>query len=639
MLRRSILRCLRLPTLALLAAACLGACGDSSSEDNTPPPGFTVRTATPAVASTTPLAVRGEWLALLADEFTTGLDLNGDGGSLVDSVAWVVNATTGAETNVGVATRELAWLGPHLYLAVDESADSQDWGGTVGMDERVLLRWTPGQALPIFVDTLSQTSPRAMVVVGEQLLYASGNAPALALETSLRVIEQAQPDMPREVLSEDQDGPLSPLLLGEEAGVVLLALDETVEGRDLNGDTDSTDTAVLALLDGLGEILGIGYSADLRSTELALPSVTSPLRARPVEGGGRALGFLVSEAAQGRNLNAFDGTTLPGSWLPPQCSTDQDTDELDHILFYLFFDGWLANSSVTPVNTGISGADRIVMTAAAVGTISPEAMEGTCSLNGDGDQDDRVFRWIRFNQAPVTALALLLALDAGIDGPARGVAELSERFVIQVDEAADDRNHDGNAAVDRDLVGWIDPSAGSPAWTFNHSSTASASHATATWMAETPTRARLGVAFAESSNDVNINGDGDKLDAVATFAQFVPGGSGSRLAFPGVPRAVQKTNAGIDVINDWAFYRVSEQEDGRDWTGDNDANDMVVFATNIVTAQTLLLGPLNLFPRRAVESEPDGSGITAAFIVSEASAGDLNGNTNATDHLVRFFRF
>ena len=44
------------------------------------------------------------------------------------------------------------------------------------------------------------------------------------------------------------------------------------------------------------------------------------------------------------------------------------------------------------MNTGIVGVDRVVAAAGFVGTLSLEADDGPCDLNGDTDTTDRVFR-------------------------------------------------------------------------------------------------------------------------------------------------------------------------------------------------------------------------------------------------------
>lgn len=622
-----------LPSVLLLAA-CSGSGGEDSSVV------FTVRTTQVAVASTTPVVVSGTWIALLADEAASGdVDFNLD-GDRVDQIAYVVNAATQVETNLQVAARELAWLGDTLFLAVDEAFDDRDWGGAPGANERVLLRWSAGGGLQ-FVDVLSATSPLAFVVVGDLLFYASGETPAGAQDTSLRVVERSDPGNPHGILSDDLVGALRPRILGEQTGVVFLALVETVEGRDLNGDGDALDAAVLALLDGTGTPVGPGYSRDVLNTGLALANANAPLRARSITGGGRAVGFLVNEAAQGNtNLNLFDSNTLPASWYPPHCPVQGDTDTLDDVLHYLLFDAWQQNpGSNAPVNTGICGTARIVMTADAVGTLSPESAEGTCALNGDGDQSDTIFRWIRFGQPPVTDVGLLLAVDTTLAGPAQAVAELAGRFVIQVDEAADGRDRDGQPGVDRKLVGWISPTASTLAFTFDHDPSPGVQrYATATWLGEVPGRARLGLAYAESSNNEFLNGDQDKLDSVPTFAR-IDTSAATRLVFPGVGFAVQPTNAGIDVIRGWGFYRVSEAEDDRDWNADGDKTDHVLVATNLTTGQGVFLGPLNTLTRRAAEGQADGNGGAAAFLVSEAIAGDLNADGDTSDFVVRYIRF
>ena len=124
-----------------------------------------------------------------------------------------------------------------------------------------------------------------------------------------------------DVATTDAVGPLSPRILGKDEGLLCLGLDETVEGRDLNGDGDATDTNVLALMDGT---VTTGH---VHSTGLAMPAGTPVFRARRTSTSSHdwQVGFLVSEAAQdATNLN--NPALFSGTWKPSQCVGDEDAD-------------------------------------------------------------------------------------------------------------------------------------------------------------------------------------------------------------------------------------------------------------------------------------------------------------------------
>ncbi len=622
-----------LPVLVTLFAfaSCSGGGGGGGST------AFLVSTTQYGVASGAPLVISGDWVAFLADEASSGgQDLNGDGG-IVDQVAIVVNTADKTQLNLGVAAIEMAWQGDDLYLVVDEVFDGRDWGGTIDPVELVLVRYSSELGTVTLVDTLDRNSDPAMVTVSGTLFYASDETPAGSEESSLFAIDSGTPGVGRPVLTRDLNGGLSPRLIGVDDGMVFLALDEATEVRSLNDDLDSTDT-VLALLDGTGSAASISYDRTLRSTGLAISGTDSPYRAS-YSGGDWLIGFLVDETGEGRKLNLFDGNVLPASWQVAGCS--DDTDESDRVLHVIEFNAWDTDPVVDPpINTGVVGSDRILIVGDAVATISIEADEGNCSLNGDLDQLDRVLRWFRNNgNGPVNTTSMLLALDTSLPGSAMAVAELDGAFVIQCDEEADDRDHDGASGTDRDLLAWIDPQDTTPTWIFDHGTGGNTAWATATWMSELPGRTRLGIAFSEGSNSADLNGDGDQLDSVPTFADL-PAGASRRLSFPGFARAVVPDEAGISLANGWGFYRVDEEDDGRDLNGNGDSDDILLVRSDLTSGGSFLMGALNSLPRAAVESEPDGVGPSGAYVFDETIIGsNLSGDSDALDLVVRYFTF
>lgn len=647
-----------LPALVLAIAGGIIACTTGSGDTS---PSFTVRRTTVSVASSTPVALAGKNLAFLADEATTGAggtDMNGD-GDVIDSIAFVVNMSTRDETNLAVAAQALAWIGDELYLQVDEALDGQNWETADTGDKIVLLHWSAAAAALTFVDRLAAAGTVKMIAVGTNLFYSSARAPLLAMESNLQVIQASDPLVPIEIMTEDTVGPLSPRLLGEDESLIFLALDETVEGRDLNADTDMVDTSVLALLNGTAT------THSIRSTELALPAAGSPRRAKRTSSSSNdwEVGFLVSETEQGMtNLNA--PALFSASWKPTQCGVPQeDIDTTDDVLHYLKFAAWDQDPTQDPpVNTGLVGCRQIAIANGYVATITPEVdtpetgAEGTCDLNGDGDTMDYVVRWVEMETPvlPLTPAANIHAL-ADVPGGDHGLAELENRFVIVVSELEDDLDINGDAMKTFDLAGWLSPSgsAGSSTpWDFTQGSSSS-TFVGASWMEETPNRQRLDVALEEKVEGININShvppvageDTDTLDSVPTFADFT--GSPTYLAFPGVAIAVQPDNAGIVVASNYGFYRVDEADDSRNWNapGDTDETDFILFRTSLQQGISGAMGVLNAIPGRpSIDVNPDESSpFGAAFLADEQMQGpsgtDLNGDGDAADVVLSYFKF
>lgn len=629
----------------LRAAACaalFSACGGGGDD---PPPqqtGFTLFTTNQSAAASTRVVFSGTWIAFLADEATTGLngtDLNGD-QDLNDAVPVAINADEGLEFLVPAAARDLAWIGTELYLVVDEAQDLVDWNGDALQDDLVLLHWKPNEALA-FVDALDARGTLQMIAAGGSLFFASAQAQPGGMGSSLKAIASSAPLAPRPVLTTDATGTLHPVLLAADEGLLLLALDETVELRDLNGDLDADDRRVLALLDGTGTAEGAAYSLSIQLPRLAARSQGElPFRALSKGANDWLAAFLVNETAQGAtNFNDPNNPAaeLPPSWLPPQCATP-DVDVLDDVLFFVRFAAFAADPLANaPVNTGLVGEDRVAIAGDFVATVSPESDEGSCALNGDGDQADRIFRWVRAATpvTPPTDVELLRAV-ADLPGGAHAAAELQGRFVIAVNEIADGRDIDADALLsDAAFVGWLAPD-GTLVWTFDHEPDQGESYGIATWIGEIPGRERLGIAFEESSNGLDINGDGDLLDAIPTFAQFA--GSPVELRFPGFGAACPAENPGIVVQNGWALYRVSEAEDALDWSEDGNLNDFVLLRSNLSGGTTRVESVLNDIPGRpAVEPDDLLTPPVGAFIADESTTVDLNGDANPEALVLRYF--
>lgn len=623
------------------------------------------------------------WIVFQADEFTTGpagSDRNLD-GDVVDSVAQLVDMAMQTETNLGVAVDAFAILGSassaQIYLVVDEVKDGEDWSGDSVLDDLVLLHVGAGAAsgtdFPALT-TLCALDPgnaNPLIADGDRVWFVEEPAVGSELvlgETAINWIDLMAPTtLNRVTHAITAPGTSTPLLIGAledpslvaiDSGLLFFAMDETEEsatiggaaGVNLNGGF--TDLQLVADVDATdGNVLGVleagAVSPLARSFGYAVSDDDGPVRALGLGAGEFLIAFLVSEADQGPdNFNVSTAPDLPPSWLPLQC-TAEDGDMTDEVLHYVLYLGFVADSDTNrPLNTGLAGSDRVLALMASgdnfVATLVDEA-DTDCDLNDDGDTTDQVFRW-----APVgggTAYVIdpdaLLAVE-DVPGGIDGVFDFDQRFIAVISESDNGADYNGETSgpgfESQDLVAWLDPSAATPAWVFDHNpSSAGVQAAGSDWLAEREERDFLLSTFLESVIDQSINslgGDTDKIDSVPTFARFQ---SPLDLDFPGPTVATMPGNAGVVIAFDFGFFRVDEADDARDWNGDGDQTDSMLFRTNPDTMQnTNVLSVLNDLPRPAVES---GGTIGVAYIASEPMSGvDHNGDGDMADLVLRWFR-
>lgn len=644
-------------------AALLAACGGGSSSS-----GFKLATTAQAAAPSAPIALAGDLLVYLASEGFSGpagTDFNGDADT-IDQVAFAVNLATRVETNLGVAAQAAIVLGTHVYLTVDESADGVDWSGDTVLDDFVLLHWSAAAGTVTFVDQVP--SGATLVLAANRIYYRSaGAALAVPEESALRALDVANPTTPVPVLTESggliAGGSPFPVVrpLRQDSGLLFCAVDENEDLRDYNADGDTLDETVLVLLDATDPL------GRLHNTALALRDDDEPLDALATGPNDWLVAFLVDESAQGAtNLN--DQTLFSQPLLPENCPIS-DADALDQVLHYLAFAAFVGGS--TPVNTGLAGHLRVLALDGFVATISDEA-DASCNLNAgaggtvttpDTDTNDDVARWVATTLpvTPARSIEDLHALATGVGGGSFGLAVLDSRLIAVIDEAADGRNNDGKAA-DHELVAWLDPSAGNPTWDFTHqhptnrgfgtgifdSNNVSEPFAGTSWMASEAVGGRLPMTFLEEVPGTNPNvgslntnldcalvaKDSDKIDALPVWADFE---SGPTLDFDGMGYAVDLANAGIELADGFAFFRVSESADNRDYNGDGDKNDVVLFRNPLTTCGPVPMATSSLVAGQVITTDRLRG---AAFLSSETQAGvDFNGDGDTGDLVVRYFRF
>jgi hypothetical protein len=582
------------------------------------------------------IVINERWIVFLADEATTGTapgsDLNGD-GDRIDQVPVVMDMAAQNQQSLGVAAQQIFIANAQVYLVVEEAQDGQNWESPADLGANtVLLHWSDTAGVLTYVDTLEDT---AMAVSGNLVFFTSLTAtPTVATESNIRVIDAGgAPLVPLAVPTDDVTDQLEPIILGVDEGMIYLGLDEVGETRDLNGDADMLDVFVLALLDGTT------VAGTIMNTGLAVENALVPFRANNLGPGDWLIGFLVSEADQAgvslNDLNDFD----PG-WLPMQCPAVADVDTTDQVLHYLTFATWVADPVMNPIrNTGLAGTLRVLAVSNHVGTISPEADDG-CDLNNDGDSTDDIFRWTEAVPpasaiVPETDVAFMHALFA-LAGGTGGVAELENRWVIVVDEAADSDVLNDDGLMDDNILGWHNPAAVALGFTFDHQPGAGEAYVGVTWMQEQPDRSVLPIGFLEEYTFAG-NGDGDTTDTFPSWADF--DGGFTELLFPGVARAVEPTNVGLVVQSGLVTFRVSEADDGIDWNGDGDMLDHHVFRSGIVPSFVSFVGEVTNDVRPTLEVDRVMT-FGGAFIGDEPAAmTDLNGDTDTVDDVLRYFRF
>jgi hypothetical protein len=639
----ALLSCLLLTGLA----ACGGGGGGSDA--------FQVGTTAEAATGSAPLVVRGRWLVFLASETFTGLggtDFNSDGDTS-DSVAAVVDMDSGAETRLDVATLRAEVLGNEIYLVVDEGEDGTDWSGTNGTADVVLLHWSSASGVLTFVEVLAPTGAQRLVRSSNTLFYRSAATPVGADESTLHALTVAAPTTPLAVQASMGLGQLDPEPLSVDDDLLFLALDEN-GATDFNSDGDTSDAAVLALLDGTDAM------ARIVNVALAMADSGEPVAARATAADDWLVAFLVDEASQGgSNLNdqaLFD----PNPLLPDPCiAVMSDGDAGDRVLHYLQFQAFTLGNPAQ--NTGLCGQDRVLVLDGVVATIASEA-DSTCDLNDDGDSTDLVVRWavVASPYVPERRLSLMHAVDTTIAGGSLGLSSLNERLIVVIPEADDGVNIDGKPE-DNSLVTWVQPTLASPVWVFAHQNPTRPSFGTGifdsmgdsepfagtSWMAPEPVGNRLAMTFLESvpgsnpdvgSLNTNLDcspvaKDIDKVDALPVWCDYE---TGPTLDFDGLGYAVDTDNAGIVIAAGFVFFRVDEMADNRDYNGDGFADDWVLMRNPLSFCEPTVMGTSSAIAGPVIVTDGD---LGAGFLSSEGDEGrDFNGDGDTGDVVVRWFR-
>ncbi|MFT5197685.1 MAG: hypothetical protein ACI87O_000326 [Planctomycetota bacterium] len=628
----------------LLTGFCLGACTVEDDDLNN----FVTRTLAQSVAGSSPIAVNDQYAAFPASELgtgATGTDFNGDGDFNDDCIVILDLSTdvvvqTGSALDPGVGPEGLAWVNNVLFFAVAEGADSTDWNTDMDTTDKVLVYWHAGMTAPLFYDTLDGTD---LYESNGELFYVSDTAPVALRDSNLFAAAvptaASAPTAPRMIQTSFVDpggNGIHVSLRGESNGVLWMTLSEITEGGNMNGDSDALDSAILGLM-------GTGSGGEIQVVPQALRNGSTTVEPL-VSGVDRLVAYFVDEATQGANLN--DPALFAGLWQATQCSAVDDADTLDEVLHWLNLTDYTADPVGNPaINTGLVGGDQIYSLGSqwlgVIGNESDEGSGGGCDLNGDGDNNDDIFRWVETTAAPLPVIeaAKMIAIDTGVAGGSGGVIALNgDLWVAVVDEAADGRNYDGDVA-DNEFVGVLDPNLPGTSWNFDQGA---ATFLRVSWMAPDPdVESRFLAAIKESSTGIDRNNDGDLTDSIPTFP--IEAGSPRELDFPGVSVAIERNNAGITTRGNFGYYRISEADQRFDYNLDGDQADTILQRVDLTGgSQAISMGVLQ---NLAMDSIMAGRGANPRAILwlapenLEGPAGtDLNGDGDANDLALRYAR-
>jgi hypothetical protein len=234
-------------------------------------------------------------------------------------------------------------------------------------------------------------------------------------------------------------------------------------------------------------------------------------------------------------------------------------------------------------------------------------------------------------------MLLALAEEEMIPGGTAGLVSAGGLLAL-CDEVADGKDHDNDEGGYHRLLGawrvnW---------WDFYHGT----HYGGATWMKETPDGHSLLAAIPESVEGVNLNNPGVDFDTNDSVPALVE----SRFVW--MPFAIVPDNPGIVLANNSLFYRVSEQNDSKDWNSDGDKLDLVLVRTALGTndqgshsvGASTYMGVASDVPRPVIDVDSSAtSPLAGAVISSEHDAGkpgtDYDGDGDKDDYVVRWFRF
>lgn len=540
-------------------------------------------------------AVAKDAVAFVISESGQGLDLNGD-GDLGDGVLHILRTDSGTTTNTGIAVRgsgsglSRIQLGGRLCLATADEAAYGPAGSDLNLDGDVSDQVFAVYDLATGVRTTLGLAARP-AEFGAGLRLTEGDDVLLPVQESGQGVDlNGDGDLADLVLHRWRAGSGTPINLGmavvervrNGGGTALFVAFELGQGADLNGDGDLQDYVVHAL----DLVTGVVTNLGLATTHL--------------DSDGDLFAIVAREA------DAGPGTDWTG-----------DGDANDYALFaYVGTSGSLRNLG-SPVNLPSLSSAYLAVGGSRVAWAARETNAGAgIDWNGDGDAQDLVLHTFDARTGVTRNAGIAVPFDSAAYRPLFA-GDLVFTLVSEASQGGADRNGDGDA---QDLV-----AATFDARTGLVRSTGLASPPDA----GTPVSSRAIVAFAvdeAAQGQQDLNGDG----RISRIAASIDRPQGTTRVQPG-PGPL---TLGLRVLGDTIAFGVPEDGAGQDLNGDGDTNDIVLATwAGLAGPQTnqglALAGSLFESTRSAI-----------AFSVAEAgqAATDLNGDTDATDLVVHVLR-
>ncbi|MBN1418557.1 MAG: hypothetical protein JXP34_07245 [Planctomycetes bacterium] len=522
----------------------------------------------------------GEWLRFGVSEAGQGEDLNGDGDT-EDSIGRLYNPKTGATANLGVSGYGEGALGEWLILHVRESEEGRDLNRDGDTKDTVIhvRNLTRGETTNL---ELAEDSGRIWVAAGRILFEVSESKQGQDLdgdgETRSIVLHAFDVSTGRVVNSG-----LAGIVWKVSGEWVVLEVTESRGGEDLNGDGDIEDTIWIGYNAWTGRITRVPLSSTRKfiSGDRLVLSVNESNQGEDLDGDGEIAGsvphacnlstgeirnlghraslwgiaehrviFVVYEPHRGEDLNG-DGDRSDHILHIHDLETGETTNRM--LPVYQLFDFWAASGDLLVVGV-------------------PEPDEGE-DLNGDGDIDDVVVHVHNLATGETRNTGLAAKNDDYGDGVAMVVRE--DWVVLPIPEPVQGRdlNADGDQA-DEVLV----------AYNLATGETASPGLAVGDrWGAFVP-GGGLYIRVRETGEGKDLNGDGDAVDTVACFYDLATGRTtNTALA------ADFDLPYGI-ISPDRVMFAGLEASQGQDLNGDGDAEDYVLHIHDLVTGTTANLG-------------------------------------------------
>lgn len=475
-----------------------------------------------------PLACGGNLFAFGANEFSEGLDLNGD-GDIFDFVLHVYNAGTLTLTNVGLAVSAVEASSTRIAFAVPEALQGP-LGTDLNLDgdtsDTVLHTFDP---VGLTATNVGQDASSTIVVAGDRVAFLTSEAAqnATSLNSDLDTLDLVLQVYDAAALTLTSTGRQAEPDFRFDGQVVAFRVSEAAEGdTSLNPEPDASDRVAHVYCLPLAPCAAAGL------TNLALA-------AESVDLGADLVTVAVRERRQG-------GLDLNG-----------DLDRGDIVLHTRRLSTGLTTNTGKAVYRGVHK-----ISGSYVAFRIPERSQGRADLNGDGDVRDLVVHALDTLTSTTVNTGRSVQRNCLSEPVAVGEGCFGVRgdnvilFTREKDQGFTDLNGDGDFR-DRVVELWRLSTA-----TLTSSSTAA--------------HVRGGLALgntiaafrrSERQENLDLNGDGDRRDYVITVYDS------STLVVTTLPTSAESL---FLVEGDTLVIRTREGVEGVDLNGDADFDDGIL---------------------------------------------------------------